>query len=63
MTIDRERGRKEAFYLAPDIDLTKIKTNSKFVRSALFVLNAFKFPAPALMIDSKGKFKVYPVYF
>ena len=28
-----------------------------------FFLNAFKCPAPALMIDSKGKFKAYAIYF
>jgi hypothetical protein len=55
--------RKRQFYVAPDIDFTKIKTNSKFVRSAFFVLNAFKCPAPALMIDGKGKFKAYAIYF
>ena len=55
--------RKRQYYLAPDIDFTKIKTSSRFLRSAFFVLNAFKCPAPALMIDSKGKFKAYAIYF
>ncbi len=63
-TINRfDIPRKRQFYLAPDIDFTKIKTNKKWVRSILFCLNAFKCPAPALMIDSKGKFKAYPIYF
>jgi hypothetical protein len=55
--------RKRQFYLAPDIDFTKIKTNKKWLRTILFCLNAFKCPAPALMIDSKGKFKAYALYF
>ena len=55
--------RKRQYYLAPDIDFTKIKTNSKFLRTAFSFLNAFKCPAPALMIDSKGKMKVYAIYF
>ena len=55
--------RKRQYYLAPDIDFTKIKTNSKFLRTAFSFLNAFKCPAPALMIDSKGKMKVYAFYF
>ncbi len=55
--------RKRQFYIAPDIDFTKIKTNKKWVRTALSFLNAFKCPAPALMIDSKGKARVYAVYF
>lgn len=55
--------RKRQFYLAPDIDFTKIKTNSKFLKTVFTALNAFKCPAPALMIDSKGKFKIYAIYF
>jgi hypothetical protein len=55
--------RKRQFYLAPDIDFTKIKTRSKFLRTSFALLNAFKCPAPALMIDSKGKFKAYALYF
>jgi Predicted periplasmic lipoprotein (DUF2279) len=55
--------RKRQFYLAPDIDFTKIKTKSKFLKTTFNVLNAFKCPAPALMIDSKGNFKAYAIYF
>ncbi|MGZ8541953.1 MAG: DUF2279 domain-containing protein [Chitinophagaceae bacterium] len=55
--------RKRQFYLAPDIDLTKIKTKSKFLKTSFTLLNAFKFPAPSLMIDSKGKMKAYLFYF
>lgn len=55
--------RKREFYLAPDIDFTKIKTKSKFLRTTFTLLNAFKCPAPALMLDSKGKIKAYPLYF
>jgi hypothetical protein len=55
--------RKRQFYLAPDFDFTKIKTKSKFLKTTFTFLNAFKCPAPALMIDSKGKFKAYALYF
>ena len=55
--------RKRQFYLAPDIDFTKIKTNKKWVKTVFYFLNAFKCPAPALMLDSKGKFKAYIIYF
>jgi uncharacterized protein YfiM (DUF2279 family) len=62
--IDRtDIPRKRQFYLAPDIDFTKIKTNKKWLRTVFTFLNAFKCPAPALMIDSKGKFKAYALYF
>src|SRR4029079_10451449 len=55
--------RKRQFYLAPDIDFTKIKTKSKFLRTTFYFLNVFKCPAPALMLDSKGKFRAYIFYF
>lgn len=64
VTINRnDIVRKRQFYIAPDIDLTKIKTKSRFLKAALSALNSLKFPAPALMLDSKGKIKVYAVYF
>src|SRR5436309_15383056 len=44
--------RRRQFYLAPDIDLTKIKTKNKFLRTGLFFLNSFKFPTPAIEYTS-----------
>jgi len=55
--------RNRQFYVAPDIDFTKIQTNRKWLRTVFFCLNAFKCPAPTLMIDSKGKWKGYFFYF
>jgi hypothetical protein len=55
--------RKRQFYLAPDIDFTKIKTKSKFLKSFFFALNALKCPTPALMINGKARFRAYAVYF
>lgn len=55
--------RRRVFYLSPDIDFTKIKTNSRFMRSLFFVLNAVKVPAPALQLDNQGKFRVRPLKF
>ena len=50
------------YYLSLDIDLTKIKTRSKFIRTLTFMANSVKIPAPALQISSKGlNFK--PLYF
>ncbi|MBS1627415.1 MAG: DUF2279 domain-containing protein [Bacteroidetes bacterium] len=43
--------RFRQFYLAPDIDFTKIKTHSKFLKGVFFALNAFKFPTPALELS------------
>ncbi len=53
----RNIQRYRQWYLAPDVDLTKIKTNSKFLRTAFFALNSLKFPAPALEF-SNNKFKL-----
>jgi uncharacterized protein YfiM (DUF2279 family) len=55
--------RKRQFYLSPDIDLTRLPVKHKFWRTVLSVVNAFKFPAPALMLDSRGKFRAYAFYF
>ena len=62
-TIDRtDIPRLRQWYLAPDIDFTKIRTNSKFMRSMFYVLNAFKMPAPTLVL-SNGKLRVHGFYF
>lgn len=62
--IDRTDIRRvRQFYLSPDIDFTKIPTNSKFLKTTFTILNAFKFPTPALMVNNKGKAKLYAFYF
>jgi uncharacterized protein YfiM (DUF2279 family) len=63
ITFDRrDISRYRQWYLAPDVDLTKIKTNSKFLRTMLFALNSFKFPTPTLGI-SNGKLHGYWLHF
>jgi uncharacterized protein YfiM (DUF2279 family) len=54
--------RRRQWYLAPDIDFTRIKTNSKWMRSLFYCLNAIKLPAPTLMF-SNGKMTVHGFYF
>lgn len=49
--------RYRQWYLAPDIDFTRIKTNRKGVRTLLFALNCLKVPAPALVLE-RGKLRV-----
>jgi hypothetical protein len=46
--------RYRQWYLAPDIDLTKIKTKSKFLKATFFLLNSLKFPAPSIGFSKKG---------
>ncbi len=47
--------RRRQWYLAPDIDLSKIKTDKKGIKVALQILNIFKFPTPSVEY-SRGKF-------
>jgi uncharacterized protein YfiM (DUF2279 family) len=54
--------RYRQWYLAPDIDLSKIKTNSKALNFFLTFLSAFKFPLPSLEF-SNGAFKVHAIHF
>ena len=55
--------RYRQFLLSPDIDFTRIPTQSKFLKGVFFALNFIKFPAPALEYDSRGKFSGHWVYF
>lgn len=54
--------RYRQFYLSPDIDFTRIKTKSKFLKTAFFVLSCFKMPAPSLEF-SNGKFSFNWLHF
>jgi len=55
--------RERKYYLSPDIDLTRVKTNSKVLRTMFFLLSAVKIPAPALELSNSGKFKVRALKF
>ena len=63
ITFDRrDIKRYRQWYLSPDIDFTRIKTNKKGVKILLFVLNSFKLPAPGLELSNgklKGKWLVF----
>jgi uncharacterized protein YfiM (DUF2279 family) len=54
--------RYRQWYLAPDIDLSRIKTKSKAINFLLTGLSVLKFPAPTLEL-SNGKLKMHAVYF
>ena len=63
ITFDRrDIKRYRQWYLSPDIDFTRIRTNKKGVKIFLFVLNSFKLPAPGLELSNgklKGKWLVF----
>lgn len=54
--------RYRQWYLAPDIDFTRIPTKHKGVRALLFILNSVKFPTPAIEF-SQNKFHWHWFYF
>ncbi len=56
-----ERSRQ--FYFAPDVDLTKIKTRSPFLKTMFEVFGFIKFPAPTLEYNQNGKWSFKPLYF
>jgi hypothetical protein len=58
----RDIQRYRQWYVAPDIDFTKIKTKSKFLKTVFFAFNSFKFPAPAVEL-SNNKLKLHAIAF
>ncbi|MEZ4856512.1 MAG: DUF2279 domain-containing protein [Gelidibacter sp.] len=56
-------NRKRQFYISLDVDLSRIKTNSRVLKSVLEVFNVIKVPFPALELDSNGKLKAHAIYF
>ena len=58
-----EFTRCRQFYLAPDIDLTKIKTNSRVLKFIFEATRYIKFPLPALEYNSKNQWVFHPLYF
>lgn len=51
------------FYLSLDVDLTKIKTNSQFLKTIFSVFNTIKIPAPTLQLNSNKGFRAYGLFF
>lgn len=55
--------RYRRFFLSADVDLTKIRTKQKWLKSVFSLVNSIKIPAPALEFNTKGEFKVHGLYF
>lgn len=51
------------FFASVDVDLTKIKTNSNFLKTVFNVFNFVKIPAPSLEYRSNGTFEFHFLYF
>ena len=55
--------RVRQFYLSLDVDLTRIKTKSRFANAVLGAFGFIKFPFPAIAFNSNGKTVFKPFYF
>jgi hypothetical protein len=51
------------YYLSVDVDLERIPTRSKVLRTTLFLLNCIKVPAPTLEYRSNGQWVGHWLYF
>lgn len=60
---DDQVPRYRQYYLAPDIDLSRIPTRKPWLRVALNVLNFIKVPSPALELNGQGRLKFHWLYF
>ena len=56
-------ARFRQFYLSVDIDLTKINTDSRFLKTVFSVLNTVKVPAPTLEFRRFNDIKYHFIYF
>ncbi|WP_431136914.1 DUF2279 domain-containing protein [Psychroserpens mesophilus] len=57
------QNRQRQFYLSLDVDLSKIKTNSRLLRSLFDVFNMIKVPFPTLEFNDKNGLKLHYIYF
>ena len=55
-------NRYRQFYLAPDIDLTRIKTRNNTLNYVFKTFGFLKFPLPTIEINKKGM-KFHPLFF
>lgn len=55
--------RYRQFYMSLDIDLTRIKTKSKFANTVLGAFGFIKFPLPTVEFNSGGNTNFYWLYF
>ncbi len=60
---DAAYPRYRQYYLSFDIDLSRIKTKSKFIKSLTRTFNFIKIPSPTLEFNSIGQVKFHPLLF
>lgn len=55
--------RSTKWYLSPDIDFTRINTDSKFLKTVFSALNFIKVPAPTLELNEHQKMEFHWIFF
>lgn len=55
--------RTRSFYFSLDVDLTRVKTQSKVLKTVFNAVGFIKIPFPAVSINSDNEFTFHPVYF
>ncbi len=58
-----ELERYRQWFISPDIDFSKISTDSQFLHVLFMALDFLKFPAPALEYNRKEGWRVHLLYF
>lgn len=57
------QNRRRQFYLSLDVDLSRIQTNSRVLRTVFDVLNVIKVPFPAIEFNGENGIKLHYIYF
>lgn len=55
--------RSTQWYLSPDVDFTKIKTDSKFLKVVFGAMNIIKLPAPTLELNEDKEIQFHWIFF
>lgn len=63
ITPNSDQTRTRQWYLSLDLDLTKIQTNSHFLRTLFDVFNLIKVPFPTVEFNEKNGIKLHSIYF
>lgn len=57
------QNRRRQFYLSLDVDLSRIQTNSRLLRTVFDVLNVIKVPFPTVSYDGNNGVRFHYIYF
>jgi hypothetical protein len=61
--LETNDDRFRQFYLSFDVDLSKIETNSHFLKTIFSLFNTIKIPSPTFEINGLGRSKFHLIYF